>query len=322
MSIKSVADFVHMDAHKLRSYYRDHLSGFHRWNQKRHASDWVLFGDNLGDHLAIDETSLSDGELYTVLTNKDGRGGRGTLVAMVRGVASEDVTKCLLRLPEGRRRKVKSITMDMSGSMYKIARTCFPNAEQVIDRFHVQKLMYDALQELRVEYRWMAIKDENGRMAEARDKNEEYKPEVLPNGDTYRQLLARSRYLLFKSPGDWTPKQKERAEILFGLFEDIKTFYFLAQHLGYIYYKYDDKSVAMAKMALWFNKVEEQNYPQFDTVVKTFKNHYDRILNYFNNRQTNASAEAFNRKLKSFRGEFRGVNDIDFYMYRIKNLYA
>jgi hypothetical protein len=55
-----------MDAHKLRSYYRDHLSGFHRWNQKRHASDWVLFGDNLGDHLAIDETSLIISEIERI----------------------------------------------------------------------------------------------------------------------------------------------------------------------------------------------------------------------------------------------------------------
>lgn len=317
-----MAAFVHMDSHKLRSYYRDHLSDFHQWNQKRHASEWVLFPENLGEHLAIDETSLSDGELYTVLTNKDGRGGRGTLVAMVRGVSAEEVTRRLMRLPTGRRMKVKSITMDMSCSMYKTARTCFPRAEQVIDRFHVQKLMYDALQELRVEYRWMAIRDENDRMAEAKREGRTYKPEVLANGDTYRQLLARSRYLLFKSPGDWTPKQKERAEILFALFDDIKTFYYLAQNLGYIYYKYDDKAVAMAKMALWFNKVEEQNFPQFNTVVSTFRNHYDRILNYFNGRMTNASAEAFNRKLKTFRGEFRGVNDIEFYLYRVKNLYA
>ena len=42
---------------------------------------------------------------------------------------------------------VKSVTMDMSNSMYKIVRKCFPNAEQIVDRFHVQKLMYDALQD-------------------------------------------------------------------------------------------------------------------------------------------------------------------------------
>ena len=45
--------------------------------------------------LCIDETSLSCGELYTVVTNRAGRGGRGTLVTMIRGTKSEDVIKVL-----------------------------------------------------------------------------------------------------------------------------------------------------------------------------------------------------------------------------------
>ena len=40
--------------------------------------------------LCIDETSLSCGELYTVVTNRAGRGGRGTLVTMIRGTKSEE----------------------------------------------------------------------------------------------------------------------------------------------------------------------------------------------------------------------------------------
>lgn len=90
--------------------------------------------------------------------------------------------------------------MDMAASMYKIDRTCFPQAMQVIDRFHVQKLVYEAVQELRITYRWQVIKEENKRMKEARKNGTEYKLEVFENGDTLRQLLARSRYLLFKSP--------------------------------------------------------------------------------------------------------------------------
>lgn len=39
----------------------------------------------------------------------------------------------------------------------------FPNATQVIDRFHVQKLAIDALQELRISHRWKAIEQENNR---------------------------------------------------------------------------------------------------------------------------------------------------------------
>ncbi|AUS05386.1 hypothetical protein C1A40_07815 [Tamlana carrageenivorans] len=40
--------------------------------------------------------------------------------------------------------------------------------------------------------------------------------------------------------------------------------------------------------------------------------HYQNILNYFDNRSTNASAEAFNAKIKAFRTQFRGVRNVKF----------
>lgn len=75
-------------------------------------------------------------------------------------------------------------------------------------------------------------------------------------------------------------------------------------------------------MALWFNRVEEWQYPQFNVVINSFKEHYERILNFFLERHTNASAEAFNAKLKAFRATFRGVEDIKFFLFRVAMLYA
>lgn len=311
-----------MKANVLNDYYKNHLSDFHSWNQKRHAEEFTLYGKNLGEHLAIDETSLSNGELYTIVTNKDGHGRKGTLVAMVKGVKSDVIIKKLQRLPAGKRAKVKTITMDMSNSMYKIARKCFPNAEQIIDRFHVQKLMYDALQDLRIRHRWEVMNEDNRMRTVCKEMKVEYKPEILENGDTLKQLMVRCSRLLVRKPTDWSESQAARAKILFERFPDIKEFYFLSLRLGKIYSDYDNKDAARPKLALWFNQVEQWNYEEFNIVIKTFQNHYERILNFFNDKRTNASAEAFNCKLKTFRTEFRGVNDLKFYLYRVKQLYA
>ena len=217
---------------------------------------------------------------------------------------------------------VKNVTLDMSGSMRQIAKRCFPYATQIIDRFHVQMQMQEALQELRVQYRWQAIEQENSDIKRARTERRKYIPQYFENGDTFRQLLVRSRYLLFKSPDKWTNSQRIRAEILFKQFDDIRQLYYLSLQLGQIYSQNYDKNLARAKLALWFNKVEEWNYPQFNTVIETFKNHNERILNFFKERLTNASAESFNAKLKSFRATFRGVDDVRFYLYRVMMLYA
>ncbi|MFK2266537.1 hypothetical protein ACIXMO_14790 [Bacteroides fragilis] len=82
---------------------------------------------------------------------------------------------------------------------------------------------------------------------EARAKRESYEPEVFSNGDTLRQLLARSWYLLFKAPGKWTDSQKRRAGILFKQFPDIKAVCYYALRLGKIFTDYIGNDVACAK---------------------------------------------------------------------------
>lgn len=311
-----------MDGKQLQCQYKGHLSEYGQWEQKEHAEDYILYPKNMGHHLCIDETALTRGELYTILTNKDKRGRKGSIIAIIKGTKAEDIIAVLKTIELQTRNKVKEITLDMAGSMQKIAKHCFPRAMQVIDRFHVQKLVYEAVQELRITYRWQVIKDENKAIKEARAKGEKYEPETFENGDTLRQLLVRSRYLLFKAPDKWTKSQQIRANILFREFEDIKEVYYYSLQLGKIFSTNLDKDVARAKLALWYNKIEEYGYDTFTTVAQSIENHYERILNFFVNRSTNAAAEAFNAKIKAFRAAFRGVVDMNFFLFRIAKVYA
>lgn len=58
---------------------KHHLGYFASWKQKEHASEWMLFEQNMGSYLSIDETAISSGELYTIVTNKATRGLKGSL---------------------------------------------------------------------------------------------------------------------------------------------------------------------------------------------------------------------------------------------------
>ena len=287
-----------------------------------HAGDWLLFDENLGESLSIDETCLSSGEVYTFLTNKAGKGGRGTLVAVVRGTKAEDVIRVLEKIDLSKRKTVKEITLDLSSSMMIIARTVFPKALIISDRFHVQKLYYDALDDMRIAYRWMARDRENEEMKEAKAKNETYKPFRYSNGDTRKQLLARAKFILTKHKSKWTESQRLRAEMIFENYPELKKAYDLAMELTDIYNARSIKDAARLKLARWFNKVEKLGVDNFYTVIDTFKNHYDTILNFFVNRATNANAESFNAKVKAFRAQFRGVTDIPFFLYRLMKLCA
>ena len=265
---------------------------------------------------------LSQGELYTLVTNKSAKGGKGTIVAIVSGTESDKVIEALERIPEEVRGKVKEITLDMADSMRKIVRRCFPDAVRVIDRFHVQKLAYDALQEMRIAHRWDAINEETDAIEEAKLSGIKYIPQILENGDSKKQLLARSRYLLFKSAEKWTEKQKHRAKLLFELYPDIKKAYSLTHSLRMICSKNSLKDAARLSLARWYNQVAKSEFKSFNTISATVYEHYEEILNFFINRSANASAESFNAKIKAFRASLRGVSDMKFFLFRLSKIYA
>lgn len=109
----------------------------------------------------MDETSLSNGDVYTILTNKVAKGRKGALVAMFRGVATDAVSGILRRLPHRERMSVKTVTADLSLAMMLTVRKVFPAAKLINDRFHVQQLMSEAVNQLRIHYRWKVLDAEN-----------------------------------------------------------------------------------------------------------------------------------------------------------------
>ncbi len=135
-------------------------------------------------------------------------------------------------------------------------------------------------------------------------------------------ILPDPRYLLFKSRNNWTLKQSKRAEILFREFPDLEKAYNLSDKLRKIYSHTKDKGVAYTKLAHWYKDVEESGFKSFGTIAETIKIHYKNILNFFDNRSTNASAESFNAKLKAFRRTQRGVNDMKFFLFRVSKIFA
>lgn len=95
------------------------------------------------------------------MTNRNVCTRERSLIAVVAGTKSEDLIGVLRQIDEEKRFAVKEVTLDLSDSMRKIVRSEFPKASRVIDRFHIQKLACDAVQELRIKHRWNAIQQAN-----------------------------------------------------------------------------------------------------------------------------------------------------------------
>lgn len=282
----------------------------------------MLFEKNIGAYVGIDEVALSHGELYTILINKEAHGGRGSIIAIIKGTDVCTVSNVLLRLSRRRRYQVREITLDMAPNMEQIARSCFPVAKRVTDRFHVQKLAYEAVQQMRVKARWEALDEESTQIAYAKACGKIYHAPIFENGDSRKQLLARSIYLLYKKESLWTESQRKRAEILFREYPDIKKAYYIAMRLGLMYHQCKFKDAALTRLARWYDEVDKSGFLTFGRVARSIQTHYLNIINFFERRSTNAASESFNAKIKAFRAQFRGVRDKAFFLYRLANLYA
>lgn len=318
----------------MRKQYKEKISTYRSWKQLDHAEEYVLYPENIGPDMSLDETCLSNGDVYTILTNKAAHGGKGALAALIRGVATDAVSSVIKKIPLRQRLKVKTVTTDLSSAMMLTVRTVFPAASLVNDRFHVQQLISEAVDQLRIRHRWEVLEAENNAIKEHRAKRKsaktktereligQWEPERMENGETMPQIMARSRHIILKHRSKWNEQQTLRAKILFGKFPDLEAAYNLFLKLVDILNRKSTAATARLHLARWYNDVSDFGRNEFNKVLETFENHNTTIINYFDSRLTNASAESFNAKIKAFRSQFRGVGDIKFFMFRLATLYA
>ena len=311
-----------MNGKKLQRHYKHKVSGYKQWDQLSHADNYLVYPENITEHISIDEVSLSKGELYTIVTNKNTKvQNKKSVIAIINGTEVKTIQEVLSKIPIEKRDTVKEISMDMAPNMALAARNSFVNSTQVIDRFHVVRLVMEALQHMRTNLRWKAIDEENNAIKKAKEEGKKYRPEILSNGDTLKELLVRSKYLLYKFEDQWTLHQAKRAKVLFDKYPLLRQAYKLVESFRTIY-KLNCKEDAIAKFKEWKQKVGELKIDEFNSVVNSLEQHIYNILNFFNNRNTNANAESFNSKIKIFRANLRGVTDVKFFLFRLNKLFA
>ncbi len=297
----------------------------------------ILEESNFGEKMAIDEKHIGD-DFYTILSNRE----TGKIAMLCNSYKFAELEKVLLChssiLP-----KVKSITRDFSGLYQKLCSQLFPNAIQVGDKFHVIRHLIEANQSVRIRYRQkelekrrIALKEfkkcEKLRLVECELKGERFKPKKfhykeqrLENGETPMELLARSRYLLFKFPYQWTSKQQKRANILFRLYPEIKQAYELTcKFRNFISKKNIGRHFLELDYQLhdWYESIENAGIDEMSNFKAMIESNEEYIINYFIKGETNALAEGINSKIQQFISSNKGTRDKDFFFFRLGNYFA
>jgi len=349
LNLTSFGAALHINAPTIYKWYRDVLSSYAKDKGKSvHENDVAqsrkriihvpIFREkNFGEKMTIDEKLIGE-DFYTIMSNRE----TGSLAMVCQSLNFKELESVFQKhqtlIP-----KVKSLTRDFSLLYKKVGNEIFTNSISIIDKFHIIKNLLDANQAIRIRYRQKELEKRRKAHNEFKGKEKQrlqecerdgktfkakkfyYKEERFENGETALELLARSRYLLFKFETQWTEKQIKRGNTLFKLFPELEKSYALTcqfrdlmskKNVGKHYLQIDKM------LHQWYENVENEQIDEmlnFKTLVETNE---QEIENYFLHGETNALAEANNRKIKQFISSNQGTRNRDFFFSRLDKYYA
>lgn len=197
---------------------------------------------------------------------------RGRVVWAAKGKSSETLKQFFEQLGAERAAKIEVVTMDMSAAYVKGVTECIPQAEIVFDRFHVVRLLLDAVDEVR---------REQMRDLEADDRKD----------------IKKSRFSLLKNPWNLTRKEQQKLNAIQLNNQPLYRAYLIKESFQIIY---DSITVDEAdrKFAEWYGWARRSRLAPFVRLAETLRGYWQGIRRFIELRITNARAEGTNSKIR------------------------
>ncbi len=175
-------------------------------------------------------------------------------------------------------------SMDMWSPYKAVAEAVFPNAEIVVDKFHLVALINKSLDDIR-------------------------KASQNDVSDLHKKQFYMSRMLLKKRGEDLDEKSHQKLISLFELCPSLERAWELKEEFRDIL-QMDDITEATAALKRWYQEVSNSKLTPFMKVKQTIKRWESNILNYFKTKVTNGFAEGINNKIKLIKRIGYGVPNL------------
>ena len=241
----------------------------------------------------MDEIALrkGHGDYVVVIVDLD----RKELVGLVEGRTHEAINKELDSWGHGVLSQIEEVSIDLSGNYRSLIKKRLRNAEIVADRFHVTKVINDALNKARI--------SEKKALKEMEDEQERKRL-----GD----ILKSSKYALLKPEDNLTDKQRKKLEEIKESFPLLAEMHQQKESFREIFEKHQDWTSGTFALLEWMKEAEET----FKASMGTLKNWFSEITAYFETRTTNGVVEGINNRLKLIKRLGYGFRNFDNFRLR------
>lgn len=242
-------------------------------------------------HVGLDEKSFGKGQDY-ISTLVDLAPDAPRVIEVVEGRDTHAAVQLLESLPAPARASIEAVAIDMSAAYAAAVGQVLPQAEVVHDRFHVSKLLGEAVDQVR--------RGENQRL--------------LARGDT---SLKGTRYMWLYHPGELDPQRFEELTDLLALrhLQTARAYYHRIRFMDF--WSQGSIEAAQRFFAQWWHETQRSGLAAIQKVAATLRDHLGGLLTYFRHRITNAMSESFNSTIQSLKANARGFRNFEHYRIRI-----
>lgn len=239
--------------------------------------------------LGLDEIALKKGHRdFVVLGATLQDDGQLRLLGVLPDRRLETVEQFLLTIPKRLRATVREVCTDMYEGYTSAVKKVLPQAQLVVDRFHVAKAYRDCADQLRKE----VLRELKAALSE----------------DEYEALKG-TMWLFRRDPQQLNGAERERLALLFECAPDLKQAYDLREQLTAIFEAEHTKASATVAIQDWMKLVRRSGLSCFDSFLVTVENWLDEITNYFVSRLTSGFVEGFNNKAKVLKRRCYGMTN-------------
>ena len=186
---------------------------------------------------------------------------------------------------------VKYFVCDMNPHFREVAKTCFPKAAVVADRYHVIRQVYWAMERVR--------KNEQNRLSER-----------------FRKYFKKSKYLLMKPMEKLSDEEMDKLALMFEIAPRLADAYRLKNEFLNVI-RSDSSKTGKPKLVDWLTAVEVMELPEFDDCTKAYRNWFQEILNSMDVPWSNGFIEGCNNKTKVLKRVCFGMRNFSNFRKRI-----
>lgn len=164
-------------------------------------------------------------------------------------------------------------------------------AEIVFDKFHIAKVITEAVDAVR-------------------------KKEFAKADEKERKEMKHKRFLILSRQERLDAKKKETLQDLLLLNKNLYAAYILKEQVLDVFDE-ESKENATKRLMRWIENVKLSGIEQFQNVIKRIEHYIYGIINYFKHKVTNAQSEGFNNKINIIKRRAYGFRDLEYFKLKI-----